>query len=54
MMLSRRWARCAQRIVIEAEIVGTAMTNRLGHAPQDPNRAVGGRHRHKPRNPRQE
>jgi hypothetical protein len=39
------------RIVIDAKIVGSAMPDRLSHASQNPNGAVGRRHSYKPRNP---
>ena len=38
-------------IVIEAKIVGAAMADRLGHAPQDPDAAGGGPDIHKSGNP---
>ena len=38
-------------IVIEAKIVGAAMANRIGHAPQYPDGAIGGRYSDKPGNP---
>ena len=52
MMLKPPMAQMRPGVVIEAEIVGAAMANRLGHALQDRRlRRLGGRHGHKSGNP---